>query len=527
MFNTPDLKPDEILIYLRKSRTDDPGLSVAETVAKHEQMLNDWCMRNLGEMIPEHNRFREVVSGETISARPEMQKVLRLIEQPKYKAILIVEPQRLSRGDLEDIGRLSKLLRYTGTLVITLQYTYDMQDERDREYFERELKRGNEYLEYSKRIMMNGRNLAAEKGYYIGSHRPYGYNRVFRKDGSRRYPTLEIVPEEAEIVRLIFRMYAEGNGATNICKRLNSIGVKPLINDMWSPAAIYNIICNPVYIGKIKWGKRKEIKIVEDGEITATRPHNKNCPVYDGKHESIVSHDLWESVQKRRAEKSTPRVCVSKTLQNPFSGLLYCKCGKAMSLKPCHGKCADRLLCPNQSYCDNASCTIDDMTDAIINILSRYVSDFKARAGENTGDTGREETLRILQNRLAENEKKQSGLWEKYAEGMPKKIFDELLDKTEREKQDILAAITEAEEIPETPDYNELVVSFTGTINALRDSSIPAAFKNKMLKECIARITYSRKRGTRIKSKKLIKSTGSEKGGWDIEPFSLTVQLKI
>lgn len=520
MFNTPDLKPDEILIYLRKSRTDDPGLSVAETVAKHEQMLNDWCMRNLGEMIPEHNRFREVVSGETISARPEMQKVLRLIEQPKYKAILIVEPQRLSRGDLEDIGRLSKLLRYTGTLVITLQYTYDMQDERDRDYFERELKRGNEYLEYSKRIMMNGRNLAAEKGYYLASRRPYGYNRVFRKEGSRRYPTLEIVPEEAEIVRIIFRMYADGNGATNICKYLNGIGVKPLVNDMWSPVVIYDVICNPVYIGKIKWGYRKEIKIVEDGEITVTRPHNKNCPVYDGKHEPIVPLDLWESVQKRRAEKSVPRVNVSKDLQNPLSGVLYCQCGKAMSFRSYHGKCADRLLCPNQTYCDNASCALDDIIDAIINILSNYVSDFKARAAENAGNTGKEETLRFLHGQLAENEKKQSGLWEKYAEGMPKKIFDELLQKAEQQKQEILSAIAEAEEIPETPDYNELVVSFTGTINALRDNSVPAALKNKMLKECIARITYSRKRGTRVHNAK-------SKGGWDIEPFSIVVQLKI
>ena len=183
MFFLPELRPEEILIYLRKSRTDDPALTVAETVAKHEQMLDDYSMRTLGQLVPEENRFREVVSGETIAARPEMQKVLHLIEQPKYKAILIVEPQRLSRGDLEDIGRLSKLLRYTRTVVITLQYSYDLEDERDRDYFERELKRGNEYLEYSKRIMANGRALSAERGNYTGSRDPYGYKRVFRKIG--------------------------------------------------------------------------------------------------------------------------------------------------------------------------------------------------------------------------------------------------------------------------------------------------------------------------------------------------------
>ena len=120
-------------------------------------MLDDFCRRTWDALVPEQNRFREVVSGETIESRPEIKKVLRLIEQDRYKAILIVEPQRLSRGDLEDIGRLSKLLRYTHTYVLTLQYSYDLADERDRDYFERELKRGNEYLEYSKRIMANGK----------------------------------------------------------------------------------------------------------------------------------------------------------------------------------------------------------------------------------------------------------------------------------------------------------------------------------------------------------------------------------
>ena len=144
MYALPDLRPDQILIYLRKSRTDDPAWTGSETVAKHETMLDDWCRRNLGELVPECNRFREIVSGETISARPEVQKVLRLIEQPQFRAVLIVEPQRLSRGDLEDIGRLTKLLRYTQTIVITLQFIYDLTDERDREYFERELMRGSE-----------------------------------------------------------------------------------------------------------------------------------------------------------------------------------------------------------------------------------------------------------------------------------------------------------------------------------------------------------------------------------------------
>ena len=85
MFMLPELKTDEIIMYLRKSRTDDPALTVSETVAKHEQMLDDYCMRTWSATIPEENRFREIVSGESIAARPEMQQVLHLIEQGRFR----------------------------------------------------------------------------------------------------------------------------------------------------------------------------------------------------------------------------------------------------------------------------------------------------------------------------------------------------------------------------------------------------------------------------------------------------------
>ena len=45
MFNLPDLKTEEVIIYLRKSRTDDPSLSVADVLSKHEQMLDDFSRR--------------------------------------------------------------------------------------------------------------------------------------------------------------------------------------------------------------------------------------------------------------------------------------------------------------------------------------------------------------------------------------------------------------------------------------------------------------------------------------------------
>ena len=98
MWQLPQMSPNEILIYLRKSRTDDPLLSVGEVLSKHEQMLNEWVKRTFpsGGTVPEENRYREVVSGETIDSRPKVKELLRRIESPNIRAVLIVEPKRSS-----------------------------------------------------------------------------------------------------------------------------------------------------------------------------------------------------------------------------------------------------------------------------------------------------------------------------------------------------------------------------------------------------------------------------------------------
>ena len=517
MFTIPDLKPEEILIYLRKSRTDDPALTVSEVVAKHEQMLDEWCERNLGELVPEQNRFREIVSGETIEARPEVQKVLRLIERPEYKAVLIVEPQRLSRGDLEDIGRLSKILRFTHTIVITLQYSYDLTDERDRDYFERELKRGNEYLEYSKRIMMNGKALSAERGNYASSRDPFGYKRVFRKDGKRKFPTLEIVPDEAEIVRIIFQMYADGIGATKICYQLNAIGSKPQRSDKWSPPTIYSMLDNPLYIGKIKWGARRTVKKVIDGEIVKSNPRSKECQLYDGKHEAIIPEALWSAVRERREAAGIPKVKVSKELQNPLSGLLWCSCGRMMIRRPYGGRCEDRFQCPNQTYCDNASCTMSEMMQIVAEALSGAIADCSVQVDAADEAGVRIDHIKMLRSRITDLEKKEESLWEKYAEeGMPRKVLDSLLAKNDAQKKEVTALIAAAEAEPQPIDYQERIVTFSETLEAMRNPDAPASETNELLKSCIRRITYSRSRGKRIHG---------AKGGWTVNPIRAEIEL--
>ena len=161
------------LIYLRKSRQDDPNETVEEVLEKHETILQEYAQREFGGKIPEENIYREVVSGESIDDREEMQKVLARIEDPRIKGVLVVEPQRLSRGDLEDCGRLINDLRYTHTQVVTPYMTYDLEKKMERKFFQDELLRGRDYLEYTKEILLRGRISAVKRGCYSGNYAPY------------------------------------------------------------------------------------------------------------------------------------------------------------------------------------------------------------------------------------------------------------------------------------------------------------------------------------------------------------------
>lgn len=496
MFVLPELQPSEVIIYLRKSRTDDPSLTVSDVLSKHEQMLDDFSQRTWGALIPEQNRFREVVSGETIKDRPEINKVLRLIEQDCYKAILIVEPQRLSRGDLEDIGRLSKLLRYTNTIVITLQYTYDLSDERDRDYFERELKRGNEFLEYSKRIMHNGLTLSAQNGNYLGSSPPFGYTKTSFKEGKRTAHSLEPIPEQAEIVRMVFEMFADGTGTHAIAEKLNALGIPAPRADFWTPPTIFRMLRNPHYIGKVRYYFRRQKIVVVDGQMKKQRKASAEPELYNGKHQAIITPDLWERVQYRVSTIQPVPVRDAYTINNPLAGVLYCVCGRAMVLRPQVGTAKPRYSCPQSKICHNAGCLQVDILDAVSASMRQELADLSATVGKDSTITDRAGThVKQARKRLADLEQKESAIWEKYAEGMPRQIFEGLLSKNKQEKEAAEKELQAAETAFQVQEVTQdRTLSLYQAIQAMQDEARDIRHINDILRACIARITYSRER---------------------------------
>lgn len=533
------LSPEEIIEYLRKSRADDALLTVEEVLQKHETILDEWAENNLGGKVPEENKFREVVSGETIDDRPEIKEVLKLIENPRIKGILVVEVQRLSRGDLEDAGRLIKLLRYTNTLVITPQKTYDLRDDYDRDFFERELKRGNEFLEYQKKIMNRGRLLSVQQGNFIGSIAPYGYDKDIVIDGKRKCPTLKINEHEANVVRMIFDMYVnKGMGCKKIADALDGLGIKPPKGEQWSPPALKDLLCNIHYIGKVKWNWRKVVKVVEDGEVLKTRPKSSidEYLIYEGKHPAIIDEALFNAAIERHGRN--PKPPSNKTLTNPFAGLIYCKsCGKAMIMRTYKNnginKAAPRLLCPNQTHCNTGSCLYDEILEKIKVVLSDCIADFEIRiSGDNKNAQKLHDNLiKDLEKRLEELEKKELSMWNKYTEeGMPQRIFEKMKEDLLKERDDINSGLCKARaSMPDPVDYEKKLFLFRDALELLQDENAPAGLKNKLLKACIERIEYHKERPQRLKRKPGEKKGASLPlgGGWTNPPIEIDVQLRV
>lgn len=523
------LHPEDILVYLRKSRSDDPALTVEETLQKHESIVQKWMDQNLDAPIPEENWYREVASGgDTIASRPEFQKVLKRIESKNIKAVFVVDCSRLGRPDLEEIGKISKLFRYTNTFIITEHRMFDLNEEYDKEQFERELMRGNDYLEYFKKIQKRGIQISVEDGNYLGTYAPYGYNKIMITVNKKKCPTLEINEDEAKVVRMIFDWYGnEGIGASRICNRLNEMGIKTKNGKFWKPATIKTMLDNEHYIGKIRYYYRIANHTVVDQEIVKGTVRNQEYQLHEGKHDAIVDEELFYRIKNKRA--TMPKYRVNTTLQNPLSSLIYCKCGSCMSYKKFRGK--PRYICEEQRFCHSSAVSYEDIISSVCDSLMEYIKDFELKA-ETTDESIYEkhkEQIALLEKKLVETEQKEISIWEKYSEeGMPKMVFDKLREKCEEDKKTLKNALEKAyKDAPTKIDYEEKILRFHEVIDSLRDDTISAESKNKLVRTIIKRITYDRPKSIRMSKEEAEKLGLESVNGWARHDFILDVETLV
>lgn len=178
---------------------------------------------------------------------------------------------------------------------------------------------------------MAGRRQKASEGGWNGGFAPYGYR---LENG-----TLIIEPQEAETVKMIFDLYVNQDfGAVGVAKRLQAMGIEKVVRqngslNTFSAHFVKQILDNPVYKGYISYGRRKKEKVEgKRGEYRTVKETNEdNIIVTHGKHEAIISEELWNLAHEKRIETGKKKDKIEKEHEYILSGLIKCPgCGKPM-----------------------------------------------------------------------------------------------------------------------------------------------------------------------------------------------------
>ena len=492
---TTELKNKIWYMYLRKSRQDDPNETVEEVLAKHEIRLQDWAEKNLGYRIPEEYIIREIVSGERISDRPGMMTVLRAIESPDVAGIICYNPSRLSRGDLLDCGTLITTLRFTNTIVATLHEVYDLENDRQRQYFQDDLLRGSSYLSQVKEALALGReNAVTQRGAFIGSAAPYGY----KKARIGKLCTLEPHETEADVVRMMYDLYVNHDMTFHsIGRKLDSMGIKPRNGDSWRDTTIRQIMLNPHNDGKVVYGKRKVKTVIENGMQVRKRKRLTDpdqFTIVDGAHPALVDHETF--VKACNKCNNNPRVIKDLKVSNPLAGILVCaKCGHVMRRCP-YPHADDRYKCSYHTPPCMKSIKMSDVHEAVIVALEQAeLPNLKAKLESGQGNSAaiQQKILDGLMKQMEEYKEQEETQYELLE---TKKYTPELFEKRnsalrEKMKQCEIQIEETRRTMPKPVDYAERIMALEDAINAMKDETLSGEEQNKILKRIVEKIEIS------------------------------------
>jgi Site-specific recombinases, DNA invertase Pin homologs len=505
---------DRDLIYLRKSRTDVEAeqRGEGETLRRHEKALLDLSEKlhlTVGDI------YREIETGDSIAARPVMQRLLSEVEQGLWSGVLVMEVERLARGDTIDQGIVAQTFKLTGTKIITPIKTYDPNNEFDEEYFEFGLFMSRREYKTINRRLQRGRLASVKEGKYVANHAPYGYRRV-RLEQDKGW-TLEPKEGEAETIRLIFEWYTAGDlqqdgtylrlGVSRIARRLNEMRLKPQKGEAWVPSSIRDILINPVYIGKLRWNWRPAHKKKVDGQIVVERPRSDDAVLVDGLHPPLITEDTY-SLAQEYIRCNRPAPTPSKyTVSNPLAGLVVCgKCGRKMVRRPYKNGYPDTLMCA-ATFCDNVSSPLELVEKSVLGSLRTWLCRYKLQWESGKEETSaaaasRQEALIAAQKEIERLEKQEERTHDLLEQGVydigtfltrSRRIADQ---KEEAEKR--CACLLQENAIEQAREENQKnIIPRAEHLIEVYDSLPSAKAKNELLKDVLEKAVYVKEHGGR------------------------------
>ena len=392
----------------------------------------------------------EVYEDAGISAkdtnRPDLQRMLKDAEKGKFDVILVYKLDRLSRS-VSDFHQLTNFLDQHKVALVSVTQHLDTSSPTGRllrnilvdfANFEREL--------ITERILDSKTHRAME-GKWNGGHAPYGYKLVNKKP--------QIVPEEAEKVKKVYELYLTSQKSMRQIARETGI----------SFSQVELILMNPIYAGKLAWGKTKN----KDHKGMFRRLKIEDWIMVDGGHEAIITFDDWLRVQEIKKAKN--RIPGDRNDNQLFKNLCFCgNCGRKLHFfvnqKPySYYRCHD---VNRFEGCKGISVRQEELEEKVVRKINDLLSDtefwhqVQQNIEESIKDRQKEKRLLQTQKQLSQVEERIRRLVDQMADSDIAHLIKPKLLKLEAERKElqreIAAAETEHEEQNENPQFaNELM----------------------------------------------------------------------
>lgn len=367
---------NKIGIYVRESR-DDNGENY-ETIDTQREMLIDYAKKNnLGEVYSVY--VDDNVSGSAFE-RSGLSRLKEDAEAGRINLLLIKDLSRLGRNNAKTLLFLDFLEEYN-VRIICSDGRYDSL--MDNEMVGIETWANERYVRDISRKIRSSLKFKIQRGEYLGNA-PFGY----RKSETEKN-RLCIDEQEAEIVRIIYRLYRSGMGYTAIANQLERNGCKAP-GSCWNRITVRRILCSQVYIGDTVQGVSEKVSF--KSKRTRRLPQDQ-WVITGNTHMAIISREEFEEVQRKREQKMAGRTKAAGNVSAagrasaagaPYalSGLLWCgDCGSIMYARRRQEKIT--YICGNyfrngrkncSSHCVHESELLDIIAEEMRSIFSNEIS---------------------------------------------------------------------------------------------------------------------------------------------------------
>lgn len=320
----------QIAAYMRLSKEDEECSIESNSIAMQRILLQRYAAENFSNY--KLLEFTDDGYTGTNFHRPGIQAMLEMVKELKIDCIIVKDFSRFARDYIELGSYLERIFPFMGVRFISVNDGYDSRECRgglaDFDINFKNLL----YDLYSKDLSQKVRSSLAvrkEQGQYVSGNSPFGY----KKDPKNRHGLL-IEEDEAEVVRKIFSLTAEGYTSSQIARLFNETGVKTPIEFkiekgktsripkggkfLWSSSGVCQILRNEVYIGNIVQKKTTKEFVGGKNRLNA----REDWLAAYGCHESVIDREIFDKVQEGRGKKRGP----ARKKEHPLTGKLVCGC---------------------------------------------------------------------------------------------------------------------------------------------------------------------------------------------------------